>query len=119
MVKVTVCIGSCCHTKGAGRVVERLQHLIAEANLKEKVDLAGKFAGHLRKGRMRHGGRGGILRDAGDGARFLRAGSQAQGGVEKADKSNGKQGESSASRCLCIHICPDPYPRRSARRLWT
>ena len=43
MVKVTVCIGSCCHTKGSGRVVERLQHLIAQAQLKDKVDLAGKF----------------------------------------------------------------------------
>lgn len=43
MIKVTVCIGSCCHTKGAGRVVEQLQHMVAKAGLKEKVDLAGKF----------------------------------------------------------------------------
>ena len=43
MVKVTVCIGSCCHTKGAGRIVEQLQHMIARAQLKEKVDLAGRF----------------------------------------------------------------------------
>ena len=51
MVKVTVCIGSCCHTKGSGRVVERLQHLIAQAQLKDKVDLAGKFCmGTCEKG---------------------------------------------------------------------
>ena len=43
MVKVTVCIGSCCHTKGAGRIVEQLQHMISRAGLKDKVDLAGKF----------------------------------------------------------------------------
>lgn len=51
MVKVTVCIGSCCHTKGAGRIVERLQRLIAEAGLKDRVDLAGKFCmGTCEKG---------------------------------------------------------------------
>lgn len=51
MVKVTVCIGSCCHTKGSGRVVERLQHLIAQEQLKDKVDLAGKFCmGTCEKG---------------------------------------------------------------------
>ena len=51
MVKVTVCIGSCCHTKGSGRVVERPQHLIAQAQLKDKVDLAGRFCmGTCEKG---------------------------------------------------------------------
>lgn len=43
MLKITVCIGSCCHAKGAGKIVEMLQHLIAKANLKDKIDLAGKF----------------------------------------------------------------------------
>ena len=43
MIKVTVCIGSCCHTKGAGRIVEQLQHMIARKQLKDKIDLAGKF----------------------------------------------------------------------------
>lgn len=42
-MKVTVCIGSSCHLKGSRRVVEGLQNLIAENNLKDKVDLGGTF----------------------------------------------------------------------------
>ena len=37
------CIGSSCHLKGSRRVVEGLQYLIAENNLKDKVDLGGTF----------------------------------------------------------------------------
>lgn len=43
MIKVTVCIGSSCHIKGARQVVEGLQHLIAINDLKEKVELGGTF----------------------------------------------------------------------------
>lgn len=43
MVKVTVCIGSSCHIKGARQVVEEFQRLIAENNLKGEVDLGGTF----------------------------------------------------------------------------
>ena len=42
-MKVTVCIGSSCHLKGARQVVETLQYLIAENGLKEKVELGGTF----------------------------------------------------------------------------
>lgn len=42
-MKVTVCIGSSCHIKGSRRVVEQLQHLIAENNLGDKVELGGTF----------------------------------------------------------------------------
>ena len=42
-MKVTVCIGSSCHIKGSRQVVERLQNLIDENNLGEKVDLCGTF----------------------------------------------------------------------------
>ena len=42
-MKVTVCIGSSCHLKGARQVVENLQYLIAENNLKDKVELGGTF----------------------------------------------------------------------------
>ena len=42
-MKVTVCIGSSCHLKGSRHIVERLQALIAEKDLKEKVELSGKF----------------------------------------------------------------------------
>ena len=43
MIKVTVCIGSSCHLKGSRQVVEELQYLIAQNDLKEKVDLGGTF----------------------------------------------------------------------------
>jgi len=43
MVKVTICIGSSCHLKGAREVVEELQRLVAEHALKDKVELAGQF----------------------------------------------------------------------------
>ena len=42
-MKVTVCIGSSCHVKGSHRVVEKLQQLISENNLGDKVELAGTF----------------------------------------------------------------------------
>ena len=42
-MKVTVCIGSSCHLKGSRQIVEQLQYLIAENNLKEKVNLGGTF----------------------------------------------------------------------------
>ena len=42
-MKITVCIGSSCHIKGSRQVVERLQELIAQKNLSDKVDLSGTF----------------------------------------------------------------------------
>ena len=42
-MKITVCIGSSCHLKGSRYVVERLQQLIAENSLEDKVDLGGTF----------------------------------------------------------------------------
>ena len=42
-MKVTICIGSSCHQKGAKQVLDTLQHLIKENNLKDKVELAGMF----------------------------------------------------------------------------
>ncbi len=42
-MKITVCIGSSCHIKGSRQVVERLQYLISENNLGEKVELGGTF----------------------------------------------------------------------------
>lgn len=42
-MKITVCIGSSCHLKGSRQVVEELQYLIAQNNLKDKVELAGTF----------------------------------------------------------------------------
>ena len=42
-MKVTVCIGSSCHVRGSRQVVEQLQNLIAEHDLKDKVELGGTF----------------------------------------------------------------------------
>ncbi|MEE1013623.1 MAG: (2Fe-2S) ferredoxin domain-containing protein, partial [Clostridia bacterium] len=42
-MKITVCIGSSCHLKGSRQIVEQLQYLIAENNLKDKVSLGGTF----------------------------------------------------------------------------
>lgn len=42
-MKITVCIGSSCHLKGSRQVVERLQELIDQNKLEDKVDLAGTF----------------------------------------------------------------------------
>ncbi len=51
MKKVVVCIGSSCHLKGSRQIVEQLQQLIADHNLKEEVELAGTFCmGNCRNG---------------------------------------------------------------------
>ena len=42
-MKVTVCIGSSCHIKGSRQVVEKLQDLIKEADIGDKVELTGTF----------------------------------------------------------------------------
>jgi len=42
-MKVTVCLGSECHKKGARRVVEQLQYLIAKHDLDDAVELGGAF----------------------------------------------------------------------------
>ena len=48
---VTVCIGSSCHIKGSRSVVEKLQDLIAEENLGDKIELGGTFCmGRCRQG---------------------------------------------------------------------
>lgn len=43
MVKIKVCIGSSCHIKGSRQVVEELQYLINERNVKDSVELGGTF----------------------------------------------------------------------------
>ena len=51
MKKVVVCICSSCHLKGSRQVVEELQKLIDQNNLKEEVELAGTFCmGNCQKG---------------------------------------------------------------------
>lgn len=42
-MKITICIGSSCHIKGSRQVVQKLQELVMENNLSEKVELGGTF----------------------------------------------------------------------------
>ena len=42
-MKITVCIGSSCHLKGSRQVVERLQALVEEKGVGDKVELAATF----------------------------------------------------------------------------
>ncbi len=43
MVAVKVCIGSCCHLRGAEKVVEKFQYLIDNENFSRKIELKGSF----------------------------------------------------------------------------
>ena len=42
-MKITVCIGSSCHIKGSRQVVEALNRLIDEYQVKDKIELGGTF----------------------------------------------------------------------------
>lgn len=42
-MKITICIGSSCHLKGSRQIVEEMQRLVAENDLKDRIELAGKF----------------------------------------------------------------------------
>lgn len=42
-MKVTVCIGSACHLKGAGHVLEQLRYFVREHELEHKVEIAATF----------------------------------------------------------------------------
>ncbi len=42
-MKVVICIGSSCHIKGSRHIVERLQQLVGENKLDEKLELSGTF----------------------------------------------------------------------------
>ncbi len=42
-MRITICLGSSCHLKGSRQVVEKLQYLVSENNLKDKVELGGTF----------------------------------------------------------------------------
>lgn len=50
-MKIVVCIGSSCHLKGSRDVVSKLQELIAEKGVGDRVDLGGTFCvGECQKG---------------------------------------------------------------------
>ena len=43
MTRVEICIGSSCHIKGAGRVLDTIRRRIKADGLEDKVELAGRF----------------------------------------------------------------------------
>ena len=50
-MRVTICIGSACHLKGSREIIKRLQKLVAERGIGDKVDLNGAFCtGNCVKG---------------------------------------------------------------------
>ena len=42
-MKLTVCIGSSCHTKGSRHVVEKFKELIEKNGLTDKIEFGGTF----------------------------------------------------------------------------
>jgi NADH:ubiquinone oxidoreductase subunit E len=42
-MKITVCIGSSCHIKGSRQVVETINRLMKEHDVKDKIELGGTF----------------------------------------------------------------------------
>lgn len=42
-VIVTVCIGSSCHLKGSREIIQRLEQLLRDKGLEDKVELRGSF----------------------------------------------------------------------------
>ena len=50
-MKLTICIGSSCHVKGSGKVVEQIKALINEYGIQDKIELAGTFCmGRCKEG---------------------------------------------------------------------
>lgn len=48
---IKVCIGSSCHLKGSREIVERLQSLLGDYHLEDRVKLVGQFCmGQCQKG---------------------------------------------------------------------
>lgn len=42
-MRITICIGSACHLKGAREIIEQMQQLVKEHGVGDKVDLNGSF----------------------------------------------------------------------------
>lgn len=50
-MKLTICIGSSCHVKGSGKVVEQIKSLVAEYGIQDKLELGGTFCmGRCKEG---------------------------------------------------------------------
>lgn len=42
-MRITICIGSACHLKGAREIIEQMQKLVKQHGVSEQVDLNGSF----------------------------------------------------------------------------
>ena len=42
-MKVIICIGSSCHLKGSRTIIQKLEELITECQLNDKIELNGSF----------------------------------------------------------------------------
>ena len=40
---ITICIGSSCHLKGSRTIIQKLEELITERQLNDKIELNGSF----------------------------------------------------------------------------
>ena len=40
---ITICIGSSCHLKGSSTIIQKLEELITEHQLNDKIELNGSF----------------------------------------------------------------------------
>ena len=40
---ITICIGSSCHLKGSRTIIQKLEELITECQLNDKIELNGSF----------------------------------------------------------------------------
>ncbi|MDF2685079.1 MAG: NADH:ubiquinone oxidoreductase 24 kD subunit [Clostridia bacterium] len=50
-MNISICIGSSCHLKGSYIIIQRLQALLAENNIEDKINLNASFClGHCTKG---------------------------------------------------------------------
>lgn len=57
MMDLTVCIGSSCHIRGSRDVVKKLEALIAQHELRERINLRGSFCmGACERGACVHFG---------------------------------------------------------------
>ncbi|MBM7624570.1 (2Fe-2S) ferredoxin domain-containing protein [Sporohalobacter salinus] len=43
MKKITVCVGSSCHLKGAPEIVERLKELVEESGIESEIEFSASF----------------------------------------------------------------------------
>lgn len=50
-MEITICIGSSCHLRGSRDIINRLEKLVRENSLQDKVELKGSFCmGQCQKG---------------------------------------------------------------------